>query len=135
MRQWLRQVLPEEVAPVDDLACAHMEEVDGEHRVLIVVPEDIGIFIVGGGDALLVEHLVHGDELVAQPGGEFELLGCRGLRHAAGEARLQFAGFAGEEELHVVDGLRVGLGRGEAFHARSKAALDVVLQARTRVVA
>ncbi len=39
----LRQVLPEHVAAVDDLAAAHVEEVDGEHVALEVEAEDVGV--------------------------------------------------------------------------------------------
>ena len=65
--------LPRRVAAVDDLAAAHVEEVDGEHVVFVVEAEDVGVFVVGGGDALLVLGLADGDELVAEAGGELEL--------------------------------------------------------------
>jgi hypothetical protein len=112
-----------------------VEEVDGEHAVLVVEAEDVGVFVVGGGDALLVVHLVDGDDLVAQAGGEFELLGGGGLFHAAGEGGFEFAGLAVEEELDVADGLFVDLGGGEALDAGAEAALDVVLQAGAGMVA
>jgi hypothetical protein len=131
----LGQVFPEEVAAVDDLAAAHVEEVDGEHAVLVVEAEDVGVLVVGGGDALLVLHLVDGDDLVAQAGGELELLGFRRPAPCAGEGGFELAGLAVEEELHVADGLLVGLGGGEAFDAGAEAALDVVLQAGAGVVA
>ena len=101
----LREVFPEEVAAVDDFAAAHVEEVDGEHVLFVVEAEDVGVFVVGGGDALLVLHLVDGDDLVAQAGGELELHVVGGLVHAGGEARFELAGLAFEEELHVADGL------------------------------
>ena len=71
----LGQVFPEEVAAVDDFASAHVEEVHRQHAVLVVEAEDIGVLVVGGGDALLVVHLVDGDDLVAQAGRELVLLG------------------------------------------------------------
>ncbi len=77
------EVFPEEVAAVDDLAAAHVEEVDGEHVVFEVEAEDVGVLVVGGGDALLVLHLVDGDELVAEAGGELELHVFGGGFHAA----------------------------------------------------
>ena len=103
----LGQVFPEEVAAVDDLAAAHVEEVDGEHLVFVVVAEDVGVLVVGGGDALLVLHLVDGDELVAESGGELELLGLGGLFHARGEATARARRACLREELHVADGLSV----------------------------
>ncbi len=99
------QVFPEEVAAVDDFAAAHVEEVDGEHALFVVEAEDVGVFVVGGGDALLVLHLVDGDDLVAEAGGELELLVVGGFGHAAGQAGFELAGLAVEEELHVADGL------------------------------
>ena len=59
-----------------------MEEVDGKHLVLVVEAEDVGVFVFGGGDALLVEHLVDGGELVAETGGELVVLIFGGLLHA-----------------------------------------------------
>ena len=129
------QVFPEEVAAVDDFASAHVEEVDGQHALLVVEAEDVGVLVVGGGDALLVVHLVDGDELVAQAGGKLVLLGLRRHRSCGRSGGFELAGLAVEKELHVADGLRVGLGRGEAFDAGAEAALDVVLQAGARVVA
>ncbi len=55
--------------------------------VFVVEAEDVGVLVVGGGDALLVLHLVDGDDLVAEAGGELELLGLGGLFHARGQAR------------------------------------------------
>ena len=40
-----------------------------------------------------------------------------------------------EKELHVAHGFGVDLGRGQILHARTQATLDVVLQARARMVA
>src|SRR5260370_24213880 len=39
-----------------------------------------------------------------------------------------------KKQLHILHGFGVNLGRSELFYARPKAALDVVLQARTQVV-
>ena len=110
-----------------------MEEVDGEAAVFEVIAEDVGVIVLlGGGDALLLLELVDGGELVAQAGGGFELLGFGGGHHARGERALQLGVAAFEEELRVADGLRVGLGRGEAFDAGAEAAVNVVLQAGAR---
>ena len=103
--------------------------------VLVVVAEDVGVLVVGGGDALLVLHLVDGDDLVAQPRRQLELLGLRGSLHALRQRLLQLVRLAFEEELHVADGLLVGLRRCEAFDAGAEAALDVVLQAGARMIA
>jgi len=132
----LVEVFPEEVTAVDDLAAAHVEEVDSEHVVFEVEAEDVGVFIgVGRGDALAVLRLRDGDELVAKTRGELELHVLRGLLHACGEAGFELAGFAFEEELHVADGLLVIFLRDQAFDAGAEAALDVVLQAGARMIA
>ncbi len=116
----IRQILPEEVAAVDDLAAAHVEEVHRQHVVFEVEAEDVGVLVVGGGDALLVLHLVDGDDLVAEAGGELELLVFGGLGHAFGEALLELARAAFEKELHVADGLLVDLGGGQVLRRRGR---------------
>ena len=112
-----------------------MEEVDGEHFVFEVEAEDVGVFVVGGGDALLVLGLVDGDDLVAEAGGELELHVFGGLGHALVEAFFELVGAAFEEELDVADGLFVDVGGGEAVDAGAEAALNVELQAGAGVVA
>ena len=129
------QVFPEQFAAVDDLAAAHVEEIDGDHVVFVVVAEDVGLVAVGGGDALLVLHLIDGDEQVAILRGELELLGGGGLVHALLDGAAEFGLAALEKHLRVADGLAVDLGSGEAFDAGAEAALDVVLQAGARVIA
>ena len=131
-----RQVFPEHVATVDDLAAAHVEEVDGEHIVFEVEAEDIGV--IGGvcrGDALALAGLVHGDKLIAQPRRELKLHVLRGGLHPRGKAPLELVGLAIEKELNIADDLAVVVDGDEVFNAGAEAALDVVLQAGTRVVA
>src|SRR5260221_300599 len=49
------QILPEELAAIDDLAVANMEEVDREAAAFKVIAEHVGIVILlGCGDALLL---------------------------------------------------------------------------------
>ena len=79
------KIFPEEVAAIDDFAATHVEEVDGEHFVFVMEAEDVRVFVIGGGDALLVAHLVNGDDLVAEPAGGFEGAWFGGLLHASGE--------------------------------------------------
>lgn len=129
------EVFPEEVAAVDDFAGAHVEEVDGEHLVFEVEAEDVGVVVVGGGDALFVLGLVDGDDLVAEAGGELELHVFGGGFHAGREELFELLGAAFEEELHVPDGLLVDVGGCEAIDAGAEAALDVELQTGTGVVA
>ena len=130
----VREVLPEEVTAIYHFAVTHVEEIDGEHLVFIVVAEDVCVFVVGGCHALLVMHLVDGDDLVAEAGGGLKLhVFCGGV-HALGEELLKLCGAAFEEHLDVFDGEAVGLVGNEAVYARAEAALDVVLQAGARVV-
>src|SRR5699024_5410121 len=55
----------------------------------------------------------------------------RRAAHALLERLDELSALAGEERLHVVDGLAVLLLRAEASHARAEAPFDVVLEART----
>ncbi len=131
----LGQVLPEEVPAIDDLAAAHVEEVHGEHVVFVVIAEDIRVVVVRAGDALLLLHLVHGDEQVAIFRCKLELLGGRSCFHARFERAPQLLLAAFEEELRIAHRLAVFLRCGESFDAGAEATLDVVLQAGSRVVA
>jgi hypothetical protein len=73
------QVVPEELAAVDDFAGADVEEIDGQRAGFKVIAEDVGVVVLlGGGDALLFLELMDGGELVAQAGGGFKLLGFGG---------------------------------------------------------
>jgi len=112
-----------------------VEEVHREHVVLIVVAEDVDVVAVGRSDALLLLHLVHGDEQVAIFCCELELLGGRGRLHARFEraAELLLASF--EKQLRIAHGFAIFLGRSQAFDAGAEAALDVVLQAGTGMIA
>ena len=132
----LRQILPEHIAAVDDLAAAHVEQIDSEHIVLEVEAEDIGVVgRVGRSDALALAGLVHRDELVTQPRRQLKLHILCGRFHALGEAPLQLVRLTVEEELYVADNLPVVIDGDEALDARAEAALDVVLQARAWVIA
>ena len=112
-----------------------MEEVDGEHLVFVVEAEDVGVFVIGRGDALLILHLRQGDQLIAEAGGQLELHLFGGGGHALVQQLFQLFGAAFEEELDVADGLAVDVMGDQAFDAGAQAALDVVLQAGARVVA
>ena len=131
----VRQVFPEHVAAVDDLAVAHVEEVYGEHVVFEVETEDVGIVAFRGGDALALTGLVDRAELVTEACGELELHVFGGSSHTLHESRFEFVCLALEEELGVLDDGAVVLRRDQAFDAGTCAALDVVLQTWPRMVA
>ena len=129
------QVFPEELALVDDLAAAHVEQVHRQHLVFVVIAEDVGIVALNGGDALLLVQQLDGRDEIAILGRQFVLLALGCGRHALLQRARQIGAAAFEKHPHVVNGFGVALGRGQSFHARSQAAPDVVLQARPRIVA
>ena len=130
------QVFPEEFAAVDDLAGAHVEEIDGEGAVFEVIAEDVGVVAeLGGCDALLFLKLVDGGELVAETCGGFEVLGFGGGGHARDERALEFGMAAFEEELGVADGALVELWGGQTLDAWAEAAVNVELEAGAQMVA
>ncbi len=130
------QVVPEEFAAVDYFSGADVEEIYGEAAGLEVVAEDVGVVVLlGGGDALLFVELVDGGELIAKACGGFKLFGLGGGGHAGGEGAFEFGRAAFQKKLGVADGVRIELGSGEAFHARAEAAMDVVLETGSGMVA
>ena len=131
----LGQVFPEKFAAVEDFSAAHVKQVHGQHPVFVVIAEDVGVVAFGGGDALLLLQLLDGGDQVAIAGGALELLRLGGFRHALAQRFDQVGLAAFEEKLHVAHGFAVDLGRGQVLHARTQAALDVVLEAGARVVA
>src|SRR6185437_14878005 len=74
-------------------------------------------------------------ELVAQTRSSFELLVLGGRHHALREAAFQLGLLAFKEELCIAHGVAIRLRRREAFHAGAEAAMNVVLQARARMIA
>ena len=104
--------------------------------VFVVIAEDVGVVAFDGGDALLLLQLLHGRDQVAILGGAFILLRLGGLlpcARAATATRSVWSPF--EKQLHVAHRFLVDLRRRQVFHARSQAALDVVLQTRPRMIA
>jgi hypothetical protein len=63
------------------------------------------------------------------------LLGLGGGHHAGGEGTLEFGVAALEEQPGIADGVRVEFRGGKAFDAWAEAAVYVVLEAGTRMVA
>ncbi len=56
----LGEFFPEKFATVEDFSSPHVEQVHGQHVVLVVIAEDIGVVAVDGGDALLLLQLLDG---------------------------------------------------------------------------
>ncbi len=113
-----------------------MEEVYGQRAVFVVIAKYVGfVVLLDGGNALFLLQLVDCGELITQARGGFELLSFSGGYHACGERTLQFCVLAFKEELHISNGVCVNLRRGEAFNTRAQAAVNVVLQTGTGMVA
>ncbi len=112
-----------------------MEEIYGQYLIFVVIAEDVGVVAFGGGYALLLLQLLDGGDEVSIAGGALELLRFGGFGHAVAQRFDEVGLTAFEEELHVAHGFAVNLGGGQVFHARTEAALDVVLQAGTRMSA
>ena len=55
-----RQVLPEEFAPVEHSAAAHVKQIYRQHAVFVVVTENIGVIAFDRSDALLLLQLIDG---------------------------------------------------------------------------
>ena len=112
-----------------------MKKIHRQHVAFEVEAEDVGVLVVRGRDALLVLHLVHGHDLVAQPRRELKLHVLRRGLHARGQRLLQLVRLAVQKELHIANRLPVELRRRQPLDARAETSLDVVLQAGAGMVA
>ena len=80
-----RQVFPEELPAINDLAVPHVEEIDGQRSIFKVVAKNIGVVLLFGRcNALLLLQLMHRRELVAQPCSSLKLFRLGGGIHAHG---------------------------------------------------
>ena len=107
-------VFPEELAAVDDLAVAQVENVQRDQRRFGVDREDIDVVAFGGGHFLALLDLLHGGDQVAQSGGFFEAHFLAGGFHARAQSAGQIAVAAIEEEADVAHGGGVGFVGGQA---------------------
>src|SRR5579859_3518620 len=130
-----RQLLPEELAPIENLASAHMKHIDRQHVIFVVVAEDVHVVAFGGSNALLLLKLGDGRDHVAVASGAFVFLIAGGLLHAPAERLGQIGLAAFKQELYVTHGLLIRLRRGQVLNAGPETAFDVVLQTRPQVVA
>ena len=112
-----------------------MKQVHGQHVVLVVIAEDVGIVAIDGVHALLLAQQLDGRDEVAILGRQLVLLASGGGVHALVQRASQVGAAAFQKQLHVVHGFGVTLGSGESFDARAETAPDVVLQARPRMIA
>src|SRR5581483_9038256 len=97
-----RQILPEELALVDDLAATHVEQVHRQHLVFVVIAEDIGIVaFYSRYSLLLLEKFQRGDQ-VAILGRQLVLLSLRRRRHPLMKRARKVGGAALQKHLHVM---------------------------------
>ena len=73
-RAEFRQVFPEELAAIDDLACSHVKQVHCEHSIFVVVAEDVRIVAFDARHALLLLQLLYRGDQVAILRGALVLL-------------------------------------------------------------
>ena len=69
-----RQVFPEELAAIEHAPSAHVEEIDRQHVILVVIAEDVSIVALNRGHALLFMQLLHGRDQVPVLGGQLIVL-------------------------------------------------------------
>ena len=126
----LELVLPEELAPVDDVAVAQVEQVDRDQRRLGVVGEDsasspsaAAIFCFCSISSTVE---IRSRRFAASSNRMFSE--ASSIRRRRVGAKIAMAAF--EEQPNVPHGLRVILIRRQPLDTRSEASMDVVLQAR-----
>ena len=122
-------VLHREGRHVGELAAPDVEERQLHEIALAIEAEHVAIDVVDGDDALLLAHLVDGGELIAIDRGELEVEVARRLLHAIPELLRELVVAPVEEHGDRAD-LLVVPGLVDLEHARRRAALDLVLEAR-----
>ena len=70
----LALLLDDPAALAADPAAADEEHLDGRLELVVGEGEDVGVGLVGEDDRVLLERLVEGAEVVAEPGGQLVLL-------------------------------------------------------------
>ena len=128
-------VFPEEIAPVHNHPIAQVEKIHGNERRLGVVAEDIGIVARGRGHFLALIHFFDRGQQIAQRAGFFEAHVVRSFLDAFAQFARERSMLAFEEQAHLPDRLRVSLGSRQAFDARPRAAVNVVLETGLRMIA
>ncbi len=127
-------ILPEELAPVDDLAVAQVKQVQRHQRRFRVAAENVDIVALGGRHLLPLFDLFHRGQQVAQRGRFLEPHFARRRFHPPTQLARQVRVPALQELPHVAHRGLVGIPVSQALHARAQAAVNVVLQTRLRVV-
>ncbi len=125
----VRQVLPVVLPPIHHLGAPHVEDLHRQPAVPVVAAEHVRIVLDAEHGLLLVSERLDRLEPVPQPRGIFEpQLGGR-LVHVGFEAPPQIAVAAFQKQDRRVHRRPVLLAAAQGGHARTQAALDVVVQA------
>ena len=114
---------------------AQMEQIHRDQRRLGVVGEDVGVAAFGRGHLLLLAHLFHGVQQFMQRRGFFVAHGRAGVFHALAQFLRQILVPAFQEQPDGAHRFGVLLVGGQPLDARTQAAMDVIFEARMRVVA
>ncbi len=128
-------VFPEEFAAVHDLAVAQVEQVERHQRRLGVAGEDIDVVALGRGHLLPFFHLFHGRQQVAQRAASSKRISSDACCMRARRPRPGRRGALPETASRSRTAAGIRVVGGEALHARTQAAVNVVLQAGLGMVA
>ena len=126
----LRLVFPEELAPVDNLSVAQVEQVERHQRRLGVAGEDIDVVALGRGHLLPLLDLFHRGEQIAQrrrPLRSASLRAAASMRARRPRARSVWRPSRKSRTSRTA--ACVGIVGGQPFDARPQAAVNVILQA------
>ena len=134
-RHRFRQLFPEKFAAIEHAPAAHVEQVHRQHAVFVVIAKNVHVVALHRGHALLFLQLLHHANQIAIFRRRFVFLVLRRRVHARPQGFRQLPVPPFQKGFHVAHRFRVRLCRRQAGHAWSQAALDVVLQAGTRMKA
>ncbi len=127
------EVFPIEIPAIHHAAPSQVEQVYSHLGRFGIPRKHVGIVARSSGDLLALFHLRKRTEEIAVACGFLVALLFRSALHALFEAVRKIAAPPFEEEPHVARGFRVAFIGDEFIHARAQAAVDVILQAGTRV--
>src|SRR5690349_21180524 len=127
-----RQILPEKLAPPDDVSFAHREQLQREPLSFAVVTKDVDVAFRSRGHLLLLGKPDHGLAQIAILRRELVTHVVRRFEHPRFEhvGELFVATF--EQQSYVAHRFLILFGRAETFDAWSETAFDVILETGTR---
>ena len=129
------KVFPVKFAAVHHAPAAQVKKIRGHQRRLGVIGENVGIIALRRRDPLALLDVFERAQQVAISRGLLEQFFLRGGGHAFFEAVHQIVAASFEKHARITRGFGVALVGSEPGNARAKTALDVILQAGTRMMA